>query len=95
MIKLTKKHVKFTWDKQYEEAFKQLKYKFILAPVLMNFDAEREIIIKTDSSDYVSARIISQYNNNRILHPMAYFSKKHSPTEYNHKIYDKKLMAII
>ena len=31
----------------------------------------------------------------RTLHPVAFFSKKHSPTECNYEIYDKELMAIV
>ena len=61
----------------------------------MHFDTEREIIVKPDASDYVSAGIMSQYNDNGVLHPVAYFSKKHSPAECNYEIYDKELMAII
>jgi ABC-type Zn uptake system ZnuABC Zn-binding protein ZnuA len=30
-----------------------------------------------------------------VLHPVAFFSKKHSETECNYEIYDKELMAII
>ena len=38
---------------------------------------------------------MSQYDDNGVLHPVAYFSKKHSPAECNYEIYDKELMAII
>ena len=95
MIKLTKKDVKFAWNAECETAFQQLKHKFVLAPNLMHFDAEKEIIVETDASDYVSASIMSQYDDNGILHPVAYFLKKHLPAEYNYEIYDKELMAII
>ena len=37
----------------------------------------------------------SQYDDDGILHPVAYFSKKHSPAECNYEIYDKELIAII
>ena len=61
----------------------------------MYFDAEKEIIIETDASDYVSAGIMSQYDDNGVLHLVAYFSKKHLPAECKNEIYDKELMAII
>ena len=95
IIKLTKKDVKFTWNAEYETVFQQLKYKFVSAPILMHFNAEKEIIMGTDALDYVSAGIMSQYDDNGVLHPVAYFSKKHSPAECNYEIYDKELMAII
>ena len=51
--------------------------------------------METDASDYVSAGVMSQYDADSILYPVAFFFKKHSPTECNYKIYDKELMAII
>jgi hypothetical protein len=39
--------------------------------------------------------VLSQYDDDGILHPIAFFSKKHSPAEYNYEIYDKELIAII
>jgi hypothetical protein len=39
--------------------------------------------------------MLSQYNNDGILHPIAFFSKKHSLAKYNYEIYDKELMAIV
>jgi hypothetical protein len=36
----------------------------------------------------------SQYDNNQVLHPVAYFSRKLHPPECNYEIYDKELLAI-
>ena len=30
-----------------------------------------------------------------ILHPVAFFSKKHAPAECNYEIYDKELLAVV
>jgi len=68
---------------------------FIIAPVLRHFDHERMVIIGTDASDYVSAGVLSQCDDDGVLHPAAYFSKKHLPAEFNYDKYDKELMAII
>jgi hypothetical protein len=51
--------------------------------------------VETDTSDYVSAGVLSQYDDEGILHPVAFLSKKHSPAECNYEIYDKELMAIV
>ena len=53
------------------------------------------IVVETDSSDYNIEGVLSQYNNNKWLHPYIYFSKRNSPAEYNYQIYDKELLAII
>ena len=62
---------------------------------MAHFDTEKEIIVKTDALDYVSASIISQYDDNGVLHPVAHFLKQDSPAECNYEIYDKELIAMI
>ena len=39
--------------------------------------------------------MLSQYGDDGILHPVAFFLKKHSSIECNYEIYDKELLAII
>ena len=38
---------------------------------------------------------MSQHDDNGILHPVAFFLKKHTPAECNYEIYNKELMVII
>jgi hypothetical protein len=64
-------------------------------PVLQYFDYDYEIIVETDTSNYISTGILSQYNDKGILHPVAFFSKTHTLAEYNYEIYDKELISII
>jgi len=46
---------------------------FSTALALRHLDHEREVIIETDASDYVSAGVLSQLDNEGVLHPVAYF----------------------
>jgi hypothetical protein len=92
---LTYKGVPFAWLTEQQIAFDTLKATFISAPVLACFDVDRDVIVEMDTSDYVSTGVLSQYDDDNVLHPVAYFSKKHSPTECNYEIYDKELMASI
>ncbi|KAH7483616.1 hypothetical protein FOMA001_g6895 [Fusarium oxysporum f. sp. matthiolae] len=89
------KDVPFVWDDTCEKAFIKLKEAFITAPILRPFDWTKDVILETDASDYVSAGVLSQYDDEGRLHPVAFFSKKHTATECNYEIYDKELMAII
>ena len=95
LTRLTKKDEPFGWEAEQQLAFEMMVEAFTTAPVLRQFDYDREVIIETDASDYVSAGDVSQYDDDRVLHPVAYFSKKHSPAKCNYDIYDKELMAII
>jgi len=92
---LTKQDEPFVWESEQQMAFETMIIAFTTAPALRHIVHEREVIIETDASNYVSAGLISQRDDKGVLHPVAYFSKKHSPAECNCDIYDKELMAII
>ena len=51
--------------------------------------------METDSSDYINDGVLLQIGENGLLHPVAYFSRRMALIEYNYKIYDKELLAII
>jgi len=95
LTRLTKKDVPFEWLEDQKRAFEVMTLKCTTAPTLRHFDHGRIVIIETDASDYVSAVVLSQRDDEGMLHPVAFFSKKHSPAEYNYNNYDKELMAII
>ena len=65
------------------------------APILCHFDSSKQCFVKTDSFDYVNASVLSQLDDEGVLHPVAYFSRKMTPAECNYEIYDKELLAII
>jgi len=63
--------------------------------ILRHFDQTCETILKTDSFDYVNDEILSQYDDEEVLHLIAFYSKNMSSAECNYEIYDKKLLIII
>lgn len=62
---------------------------------MTHYNLDRKTVVKTDVFDYVFKGILLQYDENDILYPVAYFSKKYFPIEYNYEIYNKELMAIV
>jgi len=68
---------------------------FTTAPVLRHFDHERDVIIEIVISDNVSTEVLSQYDDEGVLHPVAYISQKHTPAECNYDICNTQLTAII
>ncbi|SLM34528.1 t18348probable pol truncated-rice blast fungus magnaporthe gypsy retrotransposon [Lasallia pustulata] len=95
MLKLTQKGVIFQWTDTCQKSFELLKQRVVTAPVLWHFDQTRKAILETDSSDHVNAGVLSQYDDNKVLHPVAFYSKNMVPAECNYEIYDKELLAII
>ena len=92
---LIKKDIFFEWTTECQSAFNALKKAFTSDVILRHYNLNLKIIVETDASDYVSEGILSQYDKNDVLHPIAYFSKKHNSAECNYEIYDKELMAIV
>ena len=52
-------------------------------------------VVKADLSDYIIKGILSQYNKDGVLYPIAYFLKWLNPAKCNYEIYNKELLAII
>ena len=61
----------------------------------MHFDPDKEITVEIDSSDFVTAGVMSQRDFDNQLRFVAYFNFKMLPAECNYEIYDKELLAII
>ncbi|SLM36779.1 reverse transcriptase domain protein [Lasallia pustulata] len=95
MLKLTQKGVIFQWTDTCQKSFELLKQRVVTAPVLRHFDQTQKAILETDSSDHVNAGVLSQYDDDKVLHPVAFYSKNMVPAECNYEIYDKELLAII
>jgi len=56
---LIKKDKTFAWTKNEKTTFKELKWRFLEAPILAIFDPEEHIVLKTDVSDYAIGACIS------------------------------------
>ncbi len=95
LIQLTQKEMIFEWDHACQMIFDHMKKRMTEASILRHFDQNKETILETDSFNYVNDDILSQYDDEEILHSMIYYSKNLSFAECNYKIYDKKLLAII
>ncbi len=63
--------------------------------VLKHFNSIREAILKTNFLNYVNDKVLSQYDDEDILHSMTFYSKNMIFAECNYKIYDKELLTII
>ncbi len=63
--------------------------------VLKHFNSIRKVILKMNFLNYVNDEVLSQYDNEDILHSVIFYSKNMIFTECNYKIYDKELLIII
>ena len=78
------------------EIFRVVKKMFHHRPCSSAFQFQKKkYILETDLSDNISAGILSQYGEDKLLYPVAFFSRKHLLQEINFEIYDKEFLAII
>ncbi len=95
MIKLTQKDYSFEWTEICQMIFERLKQQMTTAFVLKHFNLIREAILKMNFLNYVNDEVLSQYDDEDILHSMIFYSKNMISAECNYKIYDKELLTII
>ncbi len=94
-IQLTRKNTSFVWNKICVQAFDNLKKQVSSVSVLRHFNLKWQAILKIDASNYVKGEILSQYNDEKVLHSITFYSKSMIFAEINYHIYDKKLLVII
>ncbi len=95
LIKFIKKNQLFSWSKNCQTTFDELKKRVIEAFVLSYFSSELETFLKSNSSNYVSIEVLSQKENDDLIKSIIYFSKTLFSAECNYEIYDKELLTII
>ncbi len=92
---LTRKNTSFVWNEICVQVFDNLKKQVSLISILRHFDLKRQAILKVNALNYVKGEILSQYNDEKVLHSMIFYSKSMILAEINYHIYDKKLLVII
>lgn len=89
--KLLRKHAKFDFSMECQQAFEKLKEILISPKVLRYPDFENEFILRTDASGYAIGAVLSNADDS----PIAYASKTLNPAEKNYSTIEKELLAIV
>ena len=92
---LTRKGALFQWSAECEIAFDTLRAKLLTVPVLAYPDFNKDFTLETDASKFGLGAILSQYQEDQKLHPVAYASRSVSATEANYAITDLETLAVV
>ena len=68
---------------------------FTTALVLAYYDYIKKTVVETDALNQALEGVLYQTNKNGKLKLVVFFFTKYSAPEYNYKIYNKKLLAIV
>ncbi|XP_069163371.1 uncharacterized protein [Procambarus clarkii] len=95
LTNLLKKGVKLIWDENCQKAFESLKAILISSPILRSPSFEDRFILTVDASDYGLGSVLSQTDEKGVEHPVAYHSKKFTPSQLNYSVIEKETLALI
>ena len=95
LFRMLKKGQEFQWGPEQQQAFQQAKERIVSAPVLVQFDPEKETTIETDASDYAIGMRMTQPGADGKPRAVAFHSRKLVQAELNYDIHDKELLAIV
>ena len=65
------------------------------APVLTFPSDHGKFRLECDASNFATGVVLSQYQEDSTLHPIAFMSKALTKVERNYQIHDKEMLAII
>ena len=82
------------FEKLINFAFEKLINRFTTAPILRHYDPSLPCRLEADASRAALAGVLSQRHEDG-WHPIAFFSRKFSNSEWNYPIYDKEMLAIV
>jgi hypothetical protein len=81
---------KLFWYESQQKAFRELKHRLFLAPVLTLPNLQQPFEIETYTSDYAIGVVLTQHGN-----PVAYHSETLSNTIQKYPTYDKDMYSIV
>ena len=96
LFNLTESNSIWIWATSQQDSSDLLKIAINFAPVLTSPNIFTLFWIEVDSLDFTTRAVLSQESRtDSKWHSVSFFSKSLSPIEYNYKIYNKKILAII
>ena len=92
---LTRKGAEFIWTSEREASFQTLKEKLVSAPVLAYPSFEKTFVLETDASVVGIGAVLSQQQEDGLLHPIAYASRSLTSSERNYAITELETLAVV
>ena len=94
---LTKKNATFLWTAECETAFVELKRLLTTAPVLAYpcFGPDHSFVLETDASGIGLGAVLSQVQDDGVIHPIAYTSRSLDKHERNYGISELETLGLV
>ena len=91
---LLRKGSNFVWTDECERSFQEIKEYLCSGPVLSIYDQNKPVFIYTHASGEGLGAVLKQPQEDGMLHPVAYFSRRLKPAELKRKAIHLECLAI-
>jgi transposase InsO family protein/uncharacterized protein (UPF0335 family) len=92
-----KKGSSVIWTSKEDDSFQKIKQALTSPPCLAHYDPGKPVYVDVDCSDKVIGGVLQQYvtdkDDKQRLHPIAFESKKLSPTEQRYSAQEREMLA--
>ena len=95
LTRLLSKHKEFVWDSECQRAFNTIKGLLVSSPVLMMPDFKKPFLLAVDASDVGAGAVLLQEDQEKIEHPISYFSCKFDKHQRNYSTCEKETLALV
>ena len=91
---LVQKGNQWTWEREQQKAFEQIKSDLTQAPVLALYDPNKETKVTADASSFGLGGVLLQLQPDDSWRPVSFMSRAMSPTETRSAQIEKKALAL-
>lgn len=91
---LLRKNVAFVWSRTCQQSFDEMRKYLTSQPVLQIYNPNKMIYIYSDACTEGIGAVLKQQDESGVLHPIAYFSKKLTPSQRKKPIIYLETLAI-
>ena len=94
LTELLKEDSPFTWTKECQQAFEELRNALIAEPILALPDFSRSFVLTTDAGNRTVAAVLQQ-DFGKGLQPVRYWSRRMTKPEENYSTTEQEMLALV
>ena len=94
LCRLLEKEAKFDFDESYKAAFKEIKSRLVIAPIMLTLDWNNDFEIMCDASDYAMGVVLRQ-KTEKIFKAIYYASKTFNEAQENYSTTENEMLAMV
>lgn len=95
LVRLLTKNTPFYWGEEQESSFRALIKALATLPLLVRLNFDKPFIMFTNVSDVAIGAILAQHEENKVDHPIAYYSITLSKAERNYSVTKLECLAVL